>query len=100
MGADRRRSEVPIGEHGVRTGLDPAVDESCEMHAEERELRIGYRVDEVSDQVLGRGFEAVILAAERHDADIFALARQPCDAVAVQAGAVDEEVGDEFRRRA
>ena len=38
------------GEHGVRPGLDAAVDHSREVDAEEREPRVGHRVDQVLDQ--------------------------------------------------
>ena len=37
----------PECENGIRSAFDRTVDHSCEMHAEERKLRIGYRVNEV-----------------------------------------------------
>ena len=46
--------------------------------------------------MLALGAQLVILAAEGHDAHVAALARQLGDAVAVEAGAIDQEIGLEL----
>ena len=38
-------------EHGIRAGMNTAVDHASEMNAEKRELRIRYGIDEVAHQV-------------------------------------------------
>src|SRR6185503_11540193 len=55
------------GEHRVRSGVDTAVDHPGQVHAEERELRIRYRVDQPTDQVAAVGTQFVVLATERDD---------------------------------
>ena len=42
------------GEDRVGAGVDRPVDSAGEVGAEERESRIGYRVDEVADEVASR----------------------------------------------
>jgi len=79
-------------------GFDAAMDQPREMHAEEGKPRVGHRVDQVAHQVLALRAQLVILAAEGHDAHLAPLARQLGYAVAVQAGAIDQEIGFEFAR--
>ena len=43
------------GEHGVRAGQHRAVDAPREVHAEEREARVGHRVDEAADEAARLG---------------------------------------------
>jgi len=81
------------GENGVGAGFDTTVDEAGEMNAEERERGVGDGVDEMVDEVLAGGLEEVILAAEGDDAGVAAFSGEGGDPVAVEAGAVDEEVG-------
>lgn len=81
------------GEDGVGSGFDAAVDEASEVNTEEGEGGVGDGVDEVVDEVLAGGFEEIVFAAEGDDAGVTALAGEGGDAVAVEAGAVNEEVG-------
>ena len=81
---------------GVRAGFDPAVNKSREMDAEEREGGVGHGVDEVADEVTRFGCELEIFAAEGDDADVVFCASEIGDAVAEEAGAVDEIAGFEI----
>ena len=62
-------------------------------------LRIGHGINEVPHQVLALRADLVVFAAEGQDAHLAALAGQLGHAVAVQAGAIDDEIGWEFARR-
>ncbi len=80
-------------EHGVGSGLDLAADAARQMHAEERELRVGNRIDEAFDQVAALRRELEVLAAERNDPHPGVVAGHPRDAVALKPAAVDERRG-------
>ena len=84
------------GEDGIRAGFDAAVDEAGEVDAEEGEGGVGNGVDEVADEVAGFWCEFEIFAAEGDDADVILGASKLSDAVAEEAGAVDEVAGFEF----
>ena len=58
---------APEREHRVRAALDAAADHPREVDAEERQARVGHRVDEVLAEVFGVRLQFVILAAERDD---------------------------------
>jgi histidinol-phosphate aminotransferase len=81
------------GQHGVRAGFDAPVDETGEVDAQEGEGRVGDGVDEVAHQMLAGRFEHVVLAAEGDDARAAPLASEGGDAVALEAGAVDQKIG-------
>ena len=52
--AGRRRATVALAgqrQHGVRAGVHAAVDHPGEVHAEERQRRVGHRVDQAADEV-------------------------------------------------
>ena len=78
------------GEDRVRPRLDVAVDGAGEVHAEEGELGVGHRVDEVPDEGPALLLQHVVLAAEGNDPDLGVDAHQRRDAVGVQPRAVDE----------
>ena len=42
-------------EHGIRSGMNTAVDHASEVHTEKRKLRIRHGIDEVSHQVSAFG---------------------------------------------
>ncbi len=75
------------------------MDETGEVDAEEGEGGVGHGVDEVADQVAGYGGEFEIFAAEGDDADVVFCAGEGSDAVAEEAGAVDEVAGFECTGR-
>ncbi len=81
------------GEDRVGAGLDAAVDKAGEVDAEEREGGVGDGVNEMIDEELAGGFEEIVFAAEGDDAGVAAFPGEGGDAVAVEAGAVDEEIG-------
>ena len=63
-------------EHGIRTGMNAAVDHASEVHAEKRKLRIRHRIDEVAHQVPAFGLQLVVFAPERHYTSIRFRCRQ------------------------
>ena len=76
------------GQH--RVGPEPyrvVADPPGEVHAEERELGVRDRVDEVPGQVAPLGPKLPVIAAEGHDARLLRGARQPRHPVGLQAGA-------------
>lgn len=81
------------GQNGVGARLDAPMNETGEMDAEEGERRVGDGVDEMADKVLAAWLDHVIFAAEGDDPGFTAFAGKGGDAVTMQAGAVDEEVG-------
>ena len=86
---------APQGEHRVRSCLDAAANPAREVYAQERELRIGHRVDQPAHQLMASRVMAfrsdlVILAPKRHDDRIRPRPGKPGDTVAVKAGAVDD----------
>jgi len=81
---------VPLAgqcQHRVRPGMQRPVDPPRQVHPEERQCRIRYRVDEGADK---RPAHMEVLATERYDPDLPRLAGEP---VGEQAGTVDHEVG-------
>ena len=68
------------------------VDAPGQVHAEERQLRVGHRVDQAAHEVRGGGGQLVVLAAERDDAHRRAVAEQPGHPVGVQPGAAHHHV--------
>ena len=63
------------------------------MDAEERECRVGHGVDEVADEPAGGVREVVVLPAEGHDPHVASGAGALCDAVGLEARAVDGVAG-------
>ena len=95
-GRARLRVAPPValpgeGEDRVRAGPDLAVDARREMDAQEREARVGDRVDEPADEAPGLRRERVVVAPERDDPR-----RRPAgaghrgDAVGLETGAGDD----------
>ena len=78
------------GQHGVGAAFDATLDHAREVDTQEREIGIGYRVDQVPAQVMGRGFQFVVLAAKRHDPHGRLLATHGHDTVAIQPRTVDQ----------
>lgn len=66
------------------------------MDPKEREGRVRHGVDEVADEVLAGGLEHVVFPSEGDDASLALFAGEGGDAVAVEPGAVDQEVGLEL----
>ncbi len=83
-------------EDGVRAALDHAAHAAREVDAEERVLRVGDGIDEHFHEVLGCGSEGVEFAAEGDDFGGRFGAAEAGDAVAVEAGAVDDLLGGEW----
>jgi hypothetical protein len=65
------------------------------VHAEERERRVGHRVDEAVDKGGRLGHEGVVAPAERHDARIRRSSGHPRQAVGIDTAAGDDSVGYE-----
>ena len=86
----------PECENGIRSAFDRTVDHSCEMHAEERKLRIGYRVNEVFAKALGFLRQFVVLPLERNDLGRNGLTGQPGHPIRMKARAVDQKTGFDF----
>ena len=72
-----------------------AVDARGDVHAEERVAGVGHRVDEPVDEVAPFGLERVVLAAERHDRRVWAVAGQLGKPIALQSATDDDLVEGE-----
>ena len=81
------------GEHGIWPRFDATTDHAGEVHAEEWERGIGNGINQVPDEVRAGGCQFPIIAAKGDDARLGTQAGRSGDAVAMQAGAVDDEVG-------
>ena len=57
-------------QHGARADDDAAVHSRREVEPEEREARVGHRVDVAAHEVAPRLREQQVVAAERHDAQL------------------------------
>jgi hypothetical protein len=79
--------------HRIGAGFDSAADHSREVHAQKREARIRYGIDQVADESCFLGFEPVVLAAERHDANRRRHTAQSRHTIGLQPGAVDQPFG-------
>ena len=77
-------------QHGIRPALHATGNHPGEMHAQEREIGIRHRIDEVAAQFRGVGRQFEILTAERHDLCRRFGTRKRSDAIRVQACAVDQ----------
>ena len=73
--------------------MQGAIDHPGEVHIQERQIRIGDRVDESLDEVAPRWHEFVVLAPERHHPHLGDDPGEGSDPVRLQAGAIDQEVG-------
>src|SRR5271165_2556227 len=80
-------------EYCIGSGLDAAMNEAREVYAEERELRIGHRVNEIVDEMLAFRLELVVLPAKGNDLCLIPRTSHAAHTVAMQAGAVDDEIG-------
>ena len=83
------------GEHGVRPGVDAALNPAREVHAKKGKFRIGHGIDESADQVLSLGNQIVVFSAKGHDPDFRLLSCHPADAITVQSGTIDHVFGGE-----
>jgi hypothetical protein len=83
-------------QHRIRPGFNAAPDSAGEMDAQEREARIGYRVNQIAHQELAFGPDQVIFAAKRHDANRARLTRELGDAIRVQPGAGNQKIAGRF----
>src|ERR1700722_308499 len=100
--AVHRRAPAPLpAQRGrrVRAGVQRPDDAPGEVHAEERERRVGHRVNQPADQA-GRGRpERVVVAAERDDPVLVAaLAGHGGDPVGLEAGTGDHGPGPDRPR--
>src|SRR4030095_1009640 len=86
----------PNCQHGVWPGFDGAADGAREVNAEERETRIGHRINEVLDQAPTLRNQLVVFAAERNNSYTGISAAQVGDAITLQSTAVDQVSGAEF----
>src|SRR3954466_2360739 len=79
-------------EHGIRSGFEISMHGSREVHAEERKLRVGHRIDEVANEIATLGPDEVVLTAERYDSAGRILARHAGDAVRMKPRAIHDRV--------
>src|ERR1019366_6165757 len=77
------------GQQSVRAGLDAAIDPAREMYSEEREARIGNRVNKRPYQVAPLWLHFVIFSAEGDDFEVGLHSGHAGDRVAIQAGTID-----------
>ena len=84
------------GQDGVGAGVDSAGDAAGEVHSEERKAGIGHGVDQGAHQGGALGHEVIVFAAERDDHYVRGVTGHAGDAVAEQAGAVDERAGGKW----
>ena len=70
--------------------MDTAVDATRQVHAEERQVGVGHRIDQVADERGGARHQLVELAAERHDLQVVAHTVGRRHQVRLQPGAVHE----------
>ena len=84
---------VPLageGEHRVRARPHFAIDTLREVHAKEREARIGNRVDEATNERPGIGRQRVVVAAERDDPFAAGVAGHRRKPIGLQTGTRDD----------
>ena len=86
-------------QHGIRSAFDAAVNQSREVNAEKRELRIGNGVNQIATQVPGIRLEFVVLAAKGDDLGVRLRAAELGDAVAVQTGTRHDAASFDIARR-
>src|SRR5262245_20282967 len=86
----------PKRQHGVWPGFDGAADGAREVNAEEREPRIGHRINEVLYEVSTLRNQLVVFAAERNNSYTGIGAAQLGDTVTLQSATVDQVSGAEF----
>ena len=77
-------------EHGVRTGMDTAVDHASEVHSQKWKLRIRHGVDKVAHQVPALRFQLVVFAPERYYAGLWSRAGERGDTVTVQTSTIND----------
>src|SRR3989441_6041581 len=82
-------------ENGVGAEQDGAVDPAGEVHAQEREARIGDRIHETAEERPPLGPKDVVVAAERNDLRIRSGAGLARQHVRVEAGARDRRSRDD-----
>ena len=87
------------GEHRVRAGPHLAIDALGEVHAEEREARIGNRVDEAANERPGVGRQRVVVAAERDDPLAAGVAGHRREPIGLETGAGDDVARDDVAAR-
>src|ERR1035441_2195572 len=68
------------GEHGIRSGLNAAVDQPREMDAKKRKLGVEHGINQMADQKLPLLFDLKILTAKRDDFRRRRLTRRPVGA--------------------
>ena len=78
------------GEHRVRAGPHLAVDALREVDAQEREARIGNRVDQPANERACVGRQRVVVAAERDDPLASGVAGHRREPIGLQPGAGDD----------
>ena len=92
------RPAQPADEHRRRPEQHVARDVAREVHAEERQVRIGHRVDEAVDEPAGVRAQAQVLPAEGDDARVLRRARRHRQAAGLPAGAEDRVARGRPRR--
>src|SRR5262249_37072890 len=80
-------------QHCVGAGFDAARDAPREMNSEERESRIGDRVNQVPNQLPSRWENFVVLTTKRNNSKRRLLTGQSHDTVAMKTGAIDHAGG-------
>src|SRR5207249_3972826 len=83
-------------QHRIRPRLDPAVNQTCEVDAQERKLRVGHRIDEVADEELPLGTNFVIFAAKGNDFGRWPPPRSADQPIRVKPAAGDDKFGAEI----
>ena len=66
------------------------------MYAEERECRVGDRIDQAFNEVRRLRCQLVVLAAEGDDPHVWVQSGQPSQPIAVESGTVDELIRAKF----
>ncbi len=82
-------------EHGVGPGVNASIHRPRQVHPEEGQRGIGHGVNQMAHQMAALGLELEILTPEGNDHGLRRHAAQPRHPVALQAGAVDQEMGFE-----
>ena len=83
------------GEHRIRARVHDAVNVTREMHTQEREGRIGHRVDESLDQARAFRAEQPILTAEGDDSHVHPSPGPTRHLVAVKPTTVEQRTGSQ-----
>src|SRR5450631_4123051 len=96
QGIPQGKAEAPVSfplesQNRIGAGLQFAAAHAGEMHTQKRKCRVRDRIDQVFHQSAARRFNYVIFSPEGNDVHIRGYAAEAGQAVALQAGAIDQE---------